>query len=76
MKVTILHDEHGQIISISKFGDLKEAGSKVDDVGVVPGPGQHILEIELNGELEKKQLLELHKEYHVDHASSRLVKKH
>jgi hypothetical protein len=54
MKVTILYDDHGQIISISKFGVRREAGSNVSESSVVPGLGQRILEIELNGELEKK----------------------
>jgi hypothetical protein len=37
MKATILHDEHGKVIAVSKIGDLKEAGSKFTKVGMIPG---------------------------------------
>ena len=47
MKATILHDEHGEIIAISKIGNLKEAGSKFLKASMVPGAGQRALEIEL-----------------------------
>jgi hypothetical protein len=75
MKATIIHDEHGRIISISKIGDLKEAGSKFVKVGLVPGKGQRLIEIELNRELDRKTLLDLHKEFRIDVANSKLVKK-
>jgi hypothetical protein len=75
MKAAILHDEHGQIIAISTIGDLKAAGSKFVKVGMVPRPGQHMLEIDLSPELQKRPLLELHKEYRVDRTASKLVKK-
>ena len=29
MKTTILHDEHGRILSVSKVGDLKAAGQQI-----------------------------------------------
>jgi hypothetical protein len=29
MKTTILHDEHGKILSVSKVGDLKAAGGNL-----------------------------------------------
>jgi len=60
---------------MSKNVDLKQAGSKFVRVGMVPGPGQRLLEIELSGEHEKKPLRELHNEYRVDIITSRLVKK-
>jgi hypothetical protein len=75
MKATILHDEHGRIIAISRIGDLKKAGSKFVEVGMIPGAGQRMLEIELSGKVEGRSLLELHKEYRVDLATSKLVKK-
>jgi hypothetical protein len=75
MKSTILHDEHGEIIAISKIGSLKEAGSKFVKVGMVPGAGQRALEIELSGEQEKQTLRDLHAEYRVDVATSKLIKK-
>ena len=75
MKVSIVHDEHGRIISISKIGNLKKAGSKFVKVGMVPGPGQRLIEIELNGEQERKTLTELHRDFLVDPATSKLMKK-
>jgi hypothetical protein len=74
MKTTILHDEHGKILSVSKVGDLKAAGSKFTKVGMVPGPGQKLAEIELSGEDEKLPMSELHARYRVDVASAKLVK--
>jgi hypothetical protein len=75
MKATILHDEHGEIIAISKIGNLKEAGSKFVKAGMVPGAGQRVLEIELSGEEGKRTLRELHVEYRVDVVTSKLTKK-
>ena len=75
MKSTILHDEHGEIVAISKIGNLKEAGSKFVKVGMVPGAGQRVLEIELSREEEKRTLRDLHAEYRVDLATSKLIKK-
>jgi hypothetical protein len=75
MKAAILHDEHGRIISASKIGDLKAAGSKFTRVGMVPGPGQRLIEIELNAEDAKRPLRELHSTYQVNVLQAKLVKK-
>jgi hypothetical protein len=75
MKISILHDEHGQIIATSKVGDLKAAGSKFTEAGMLPGKDERILEIELSTEYEGIPLLDLHKEHCVDLAALRLVKK-
>jgi len=75
MKAIIIHDEHGKILAISKVGDLKAAGSKFSKVGMVAKSGQHVLEIELVGGLESVPTLQLHNEYHVDIAASKLAKK-
>ncbi len=74
MKATLLHDEHGRILAISTPVDLKKAGSKFTQVGMVPGPGQRKLEVELSEEHHKK-MAELHRGYYVDLATSKLVKK-
>jgi hypothetical protein len=75
MITAILHDEHGRILSVSKVGNLKAAGSKFTRVGIVPGPGQRLIEIELSKADEKRTLRELHTGYRVDVASGKLVKK-
>jgi hypothetical protein len=73
MNATILHDEHGRILSVSKIGHL--AGSKFAEVRIIPGQSQQILEIKLNEEDEQRPLRELHREYRVDVATAKLVKK-
>jgi len=73
MKVTVLHNEHGRIISMSK-PYLKHAGSKFEKIGILPGKGQLILDIELASEQAKMPLLDLHKLYHLDRVKSILVK--
>jgi hypothetical protein len=74
MKASILHDEHGKIIAISKIGDLKHAGSKFMKVGMVAGKGQRIVETELSAEDSARPLRELHEAYYVDVATSKLAK--
>jgi hypothetical protein len=76
MKATIVHDEHGKIISIAKVGDLKAAGSKITKVEIVgTKPNHRVLEIELSSSLESIPTLQLHDEYQVDVAASKLIKK-
>ena len=36
MKATVVHDENGRIIAISKAVDLEEAGSKFTRAGIIP----------------------------------------
>jgi hypothetical protein len=74
MKASILHDEHGKIIAISKISDLKHLGSKFTSAGMVPGPGQRIIETQLSAEDNARSLRELHEVYYVDVATSKLVK--
>jgi hypothetical protein len=74
MKVTLLHDEQGRILAISTDVDLKTVGSKFTNVGMLPGPGQRTLEMEISGEPDKSALLELHRHFRVDRATSKLVK--
>ena len=75
MKASVVHDEHGEIISISRVGNLKEAGSKFSKVGMVPGKGQRLVEVDLGGDTEKKSLQDLHRDYRVDTTTSKLVKR-
>ena len=75
MKASILHDEHGRILSISKAVDLKASGSKFTSFGMVPGAGQRVVEVELSAADAKRPLPELHAAYRVDTVSRGLVKK-
>jgi hypothetical protein len=74
MRVSILHDEHGRILSISKPVDLKRAGSKFTSFGMVPGAGQRLIEVDLSEDDAARPLHEIHSAYRVDVASSKLVK--
>lgn len=75
MKAAILHDEHGEIIAISKIGDLQAAGSKFERAGMVPAAGQSLLEVELSADDEQRPLRELHEHYRVDTSAKSLVKR-
>lgn len=74
MKATVVHDENGQIIAISKTVNLQQAGSKFTRAGIIPGQGQNALEVELTEELESMRPLDIHQNYRVDRAAARLVR--
>jgi hypothetical protein len=75
MRLSILHDQHGQIIATAKVGNLKEAGSKFSKVGMVPRKGQGLVEIELTGGLENVPSQDLNNNYRVDLHTAKLVKR-
>jgi hypothetical protein len=75
MKVTVVHDERGEIVAIAKIGDLTEAGSKFTRAGLLPGKGESVVEIELSEEQAVRPLREIHASCRVDPASARLVRK-
>ena len=76
MKATILHDDQGKIISISKYVDLKKSKSKFVQASIEPGTGHRVVEVDLNDELERIPIVELHEGYRVEVSSSKLIKKH
>ena len=73
MKLTVLYDEQGRILATSRIRDLTEVGSNYSH-GMVPGPGQRLLEVDLSGDLERTPPLELHKGYRIDLRTSQLTK--
>jgi hypothetical protein len=73
MKMTVLYDEHGQILAMSNTDDRAEAGSSFDKVGMIPGPGQRILDVELSDDAAGRPLDEIHREYRIDLATSALA---
>jgi hypothetical protein len=75
MKASILHDDRGNIIAISKIGNLHGSGSRFTEVGMVPAAGQKLVEVQLVGEQEKRPLRDLHEHYRVDTSAKKLVKK-
>jgi hypothetical protein len=75
MKASILHDEHGEILAISKITDLTETGSKFTSARMWPGSGQWLIEVELSEDEQKLPLRELHSNHVVNVAASKLEKK-
>jgi hypothetical protein len=74
MKLTVVADQHGNIVSVSQFGDVGDKVSGITKAGVEAGKGYSVLEIEVPRELENTPLLDLHKGYKVDLKGNRLVK--
>ena len=72
MKLIILHNKKGEIVSITEVrsGPLPGIG-----VGVIPPAEHSVLELEKTGELEGRNLRDIHKEYIVDMTSKKLVKR-
>jgi hypothetical protein len=75
MKVYVVADAEGRIISISRLGDVGEQVSGIARAGVVPAPGQHAHLVELPEHLRGRPLLELHERLRLDtsHERPRLV---
>lgn len=77
MKATFVYQERdGLIVAISKHVDLKAAGSKFESVGIIPGEGQKLIDVELSGELAEMRLRDMHRHYYVEPETSKLIKKH
>ena len=50
MKVTVVHDDRGEIVAVAKIGNLAQAGSKFTRAGLLATDGQSVIEIELSEE--------------------------
>lgn len=76
MKLSIVSDQQGRILSISQFGDVGDKVSGITNAGISPEPGQSVHEIDLPQELEKVSLLDIHKGFKLDVSKGpgRLVK--
>lgn len=66
MKVLVVSDDQGRILSLSKSGDIGKQPSAIAEAGILPEPGQHVHYVDLPAGLEKKSLLDLHHELRVD----------
>jgi hypothetical protein len=73
MKASVLHDDKGQILAISREADLQASGSKFTQAGMVAGKGQTLVEVELTAKDSKRPLHELHQTYRVDPTTKTLV---
>ncbi len=70
MKVIVVHDANGRIISITQVNADSKQG-----VGVAAEAGEVVTELELPAEVARKPLLDLHKEYVIDPQARKLVKR-
>ena len=75
MKVTVVHDDRGEIVAVAKIGNLAQAGSKFTRAGLLATDGQSVIEIELSEEQAARPAREIHATYRVDPATSKLVHK-
>lgn len=66
MKLSIVSDQNGKIISISQFGDVGDKISGITKAGISPEPGQSVHEIDLPQELESVSILDIHKGFKLD----------
>jgi len=66
MRVQIVSDERGRIVSISKPGDVEGKPSGIRAAGVFPEAGQFVHHVELPKELERESLLDLHTNFRVE----------
>lgn len=74
MKLSIVSDQKGNIVSITQPGDVGDKVSGIMKAGVVAAAGHTVHEIDLPKELEKMDLLEIHKAYRLDPTKGTLVK--
>jgi hypothetical protein len=73
LKLSILHDQNGQVLAMSRIDSMR---SKLFvKAGMLPKEGQFVTEIELDRELESIPLHQLHENYRVDIENSRLVRR-
>jgi len=65
MRVHVVSDERGRIVSLSVPGDQRGV-SGIVRAGVLPRPGQKVHVLDVPGEFEERPLLELHRVLRVD----------
>ena len=65
MKVQVVSDYQGRIISLSRLEDIGHQPSGIGGAGIVPKPGQHVHYVDLPKELHERSLLDIHAEYRV-----------
>jgi len=74
MKVIVVHDARGKIVSLARLEHEITQRDLAVGVGVKPGRGQSVLEVDISGDLAGKPLSEIHNEYQVDLKAKKLVK--
>ena len=73
MKLIIVHDNIGKIRGIGEIDPQDQ--SPAARTGVIPAPGQFVLELEKETQLPNKSLAEIAREHRVDVTSKKLVRR-
>jgi hypothetical protein len=73
MKLTVVADRKGNIVSITRPGDVGDNVSGIIKAGVEPAKGQTVHVIDIPKKLEKLDLLDIHKSYKVHLKEGTLV---
>lgn len=76
MKIQIVSDAQGRILSVHKPGDIGHSPSGIGNAGIVPAQGQSMHVIDLPKALQNTPLLDLHTQFLVvrEGNSSRLIR--
>jgi len=69
MKVQVVSDERGHIVSLSVLGDMRGI-SGIARAGVLPATGQQVHTLDVPAEFEKQPLLDLHRMLRVEGSGS------
>jgi hypothetical protein len=70
MKVIVVHDSLGRIVSVTK---LSPDAAKESGIGVLPNPGESVVEVELTGGNANRSLSDIHSAMAVDVRSGKLI---
>ncbi len=75
MKVLVLHDTSGRIVSVARVDREVEGSELKFDASLTAGPYQSVLELDLDRDLAKKSLREICNECFVDLKARKFVKR-
>lgn len=75
MKVIVVHNDRGEIVSVAKLEPAGKVRRIKFGVGIKPEANQSVLELEVKGPLAKKSLSEIHEECCVELKSRQLVRR-
>ena len=73
MKVMVIYDPAGEILAILQHAPAPKTAGVKATFGIDPGPGQLVAECELEGEMAKKPLSEIHQACCIDVKAKKLV---
>lgn len=69
----VLHDDQGRILALAPAEPVRQPGGAQLDWRPLPGPGQHLAEVQLDGDLADLGLNEILASFHVERRGSDAV---